>query len=60
MIHMSTINRNTDDDEDGHRLYPDERRVLAIRLESLDDSNRRVSHDTAMTELTEFKTDLKD
>jgi hypothetical protein len=56
---MDAINRNTDE-EDSHRLYPDERRVLALRLKSLDDSNCRVSHDTAMTELAEFKADLKD
>lgn len=57
---MSTIDGDTDESEKGYCLYPDERRVLAIRLESLEDTNYRVSHDTAMTELAEFKADLKD
>ena len=57
---MSTTDGDTDDNEDGHCLYPDERRVLAIRLESLGDSTCRVNHSSVMAELTEFKADLKD
>jgi hypothetical protein len=57
---MRMTDRDADDSEDGHRLYPDERRVLAIRLESLEDSTCRVDHSSAIAELAEFKADLKD
>lgn len=60
VVDMNSINSDADDGEEGHRLYPDERRVLATRLKSLNDSNYRISHTNAMAELAEFKANLKD